>query len=200
LSIPTGVTSAAGWALFGLTVLAWVLNHLFGWSKSRAETSKLKLEVLKLKLDALAESSATKRSQLEAISAVLNADREHPSDDAVEALARSLPLGRGTSSMVDHLRARQRARQELPRLIAGVLDLQEQADAVRRDVARGIVAGDHLVTEIHKTLESLSERINQVITDVATSPRIYVSSEEPSIANDGDIWLQITTDGKSQAV
>ncbi|MFJ8582508.1 hypothetical protein [Micromonospora sp. NPDC093277] len=199
LSILADVPSVAGWVLFGLTLLAWALDRIFGWSKSRAETDKLKLEIQTLKLEALAEASATKRSQLEAISAVLAADRGHPSADVVEAFARSLPFGRDTAGIADHLRARQRARQALPHLIADVLNLQEQAETVRRDVVRGIVAGDHAVTEIHKALESASERINQVITDVATSPRIFVSLEEPDAANDGDVWFQVGVDGDSPA-
>ena len=185
---PANLGPVAGWILFGGTAVAWALSYVFGWSKTRAEAAKLRVEKQKLQFDLLAESYATKRAQLDAIAGVLGADRSQPTADVIEAFAQALPLGNATNSVADHLRARLRAREALPHLINDVVNLQTQTNTLRRDVARGLPASSPPVSEVHRELDLLSERINHMIQDLATSPRITISAEPPDAA-DGDLWI-----------
>ncbi|MFB8189062.1 hypothetical protein ACFC14_07025 [Microbacterium sp. NPDC055988] len=194
IHLPTDLPLWLGWILFAASGIMWLLLGVSRLRADSAQTVKHKRETLKIELDMLADQAAQYTNQLAAIREALQADADiAPTDSQIDTLASIGEAGSlGYASVARHLRARARARLELPAVIARVSAVQLRQVEMSKSLGLGVGIPPGDLSQIRTDLASVGSDLAALIKEIAESPRIFVGTALPGDpGNEGDIFLQI---------
>lgn len=183
--------AASGWIGWATTAVLggfWVLREVLNARGRRALIRRTKVSTLKMQLELLNESADARVRELDAIGTALRDDRP-PELGALTALEeRGDPLGGFVSA---HLRSRAEARSQLPSTIGRVLAIQRRRAQLEREVMLGVEAPSSEIDNLRRSLDLVSVDLSNLLTTIVESPRIFVQEDEPSEAEEGDLWLAV---------
>lgn len=107
-----------------------------------------------------------------------------PSDEALEG------IDPNDVSLVRYQRTRYKTAQELPVILAELAATREELISTRKRVL------GNPKSKVKPTLDRLQvhaadidRRLNEVLERLAAQPRVFVTQDQPTGAQDGDIWL-----------
>lgn len=194
VNLPQDAPTWAGWILFGIALAVLVLREFMHARSSAADRAKTQTETRKIQLDGLRESAEGYVKELSGVAEALSAEREgRPSIAQIEALESHAMRSADQKdlSLARHLKAREVARQELPRIVERLIAVKAREAQLTRDLAIGVRVPDRDVSNLRMSLDSVVADLGTLVQDLAESPRVFVQLQEPAEGQDGDLWFQI---------
>lgn len=202
IQLPADLPLWGGWILFAVTGVMWLITGVTRIRSDSAQTTKARVEVIKMKLEMLQDRAAGYATQLRAITDVLQADADiAPSGPQIDALSAMGEEGNAAyASFAKHLRARARARADLPKVVTRLTAIQSAQVELSKSAGLGVVIDSADLTRLCQDLERVGAELSLLIREIAESPRILVGASLPTDpGNEGDIFLQIPNDEDSAA-
>lgn len=198
VNLPQDAPAWAGWVLFAVTLVVLILREFIHARSSAAERAKTQAETLKMQLEGLRESAQGYVQELTAVADALSAERVgRPTLAQIEALEAEAVSGDDQKdlSLARHLKARETARSELPRIVGRLVAVKNREAELTRDLANGVRVPETDVGDLRGRLDAVVADLGKLVQDLAESPRVFIQPEEPAQGQDGDLWYPISVPG-----
>ncbi|TDU89458.1 hypothetical protein EV138_3026 [Kribbella voronezhensis] len=178
-----------GWVLFVLVLAVLIFREIGNYRGQDATRRLTELQADKAALELLTASISAQGAQLDAISRALAADSPaRPSEEDLVHIPDEY------SALVRHLRSRERARQELPNIVAQLAGLQARRMEIERRLTQHLPGAAEEAADLRKELLGVTGGVASLVQMVAESPRVYVSANPPKDPVADDIWIDTSTE------
>jgi len=187
LYLPDGVPGWAGWFLFALTCIFWLLEYRSRNKTAVSAAHKHDAETRKINIETLGVISDQLERDLRAGLVALQAHENSLSTESQEKIIAHVP------KMGNYVRAnaavRSRAMTELPDLLLRLAALQRQQAAALSALQVSMVPNNELIARMGKELADLVEQTASLLKAFASGPSFHVGPTPPTHHNNIAVWI-----------